>query len=769
MKKKEKARKKGRRYQLMAVLIVLIILAAVFSGWLLVKKGFTILELKKEPEAQTNVQTEEDQGDGEEILSERNNEKEADTDRSEDDAGDVTIKEETVSDQKTPTKIGKMELMVNLHPENTEVFEGGKCTFHCFSEEASKSGLYEWQRYSKEKREWKTIGIIDYTGKTSELDEDVALSLNEKEGNKQSVLTIRESVTEENDSLIRCMVYDDTEKKQHCIVSQPAVMRVIDKDFVDLLINYSTICEAGTTISTNDIRVGFRYADGSVIFASQTPENLHFLEDKVVKKDVKDNSDGSITESTTTSAIEKETYKIELGENNITMRCRLDDKITEGIFDVKGVDYISPELIEVATSEVSAGHGDKESLVAFALKGSDNYTPEEELLYALAEKDTPVTDSDYSTENMYAEQAQEGAVYVAYVKDSCGNVGTKEVTVNIKDDVMPVIDAIELEHPDQSVYCQLNKISVKAHDDQSELTYRYTWYAPDVFDDDEGIETGKGAWRGESFYQANKNGRYLIEVRDRGGNIASQTVEIKNIDNIAPVIKAISSFAKVEVPGCTGVIIGHDLNGMPIYGSDGSITGVIAFNYRGIPIYVSASEDSDSLIGYDIYGKEIHGSLQEGSSSGTSGNTGDSGSSGTSGKTDNSTAFGTSGKNGENGKDGLNGKDGVDGKDGINGRDGMDGADGSDGRDGEDGKDGRDGRDGNSSFFAYADNVNGSVIKNFHRDTPLPTSKWIGVYSGTSAPSSQSQYTWSQYKTANSVEFIKDQNIVRITINPAGS
>lgn len=768
MKKKEKTRKKGRRYQLAAILIVLLVLAAFFSGWLFVKKGFKISGSKKAADTQINPETDENGKREADTLSEGSNEGES-IDRLGDMSNESTISEDTPKGS-TDRQAAESGLSIDLHPENAEVFVDSQCIFKCFSDVASQSGMYEWQHYSKEKREWETIGIIDHAGNISETsDEDTSLSLEENEGIKQSVLTIKQSGEDKDKYLVRCRVYDDTERERHCVVSTPAMLRVIDKNFTDLLINYSDICEAGTVISIEDIDVGLRYADGSVVFTNQMSENFRFLEDKVVKTDIKDNSDGSITESTTTSAVEKETYEIKLGENNITVRCRLDDKITEGIFSVKGVDHIPPEFVEVTTSEASMNRSDSEtSLVAFSLKGIDNYTPEEDLLYALAEKGTAVTDADYTKKNMYAMQARDDSVYVAYVKDTCGNVGTKEIIVNIKDDVQPVIDAVELEHPDQDIYYQYNKIRVKAHDDQGELTYRYTLNLSGEENDGE----GKGAWSDRNFYEVRKNGSYLVEVRDRGGNIVSETVEVKNVDNIAPVIKSVATFTKIKIAGSNGLIIGHDLNGKPIYGSDGSITGVIAFNYQGVPIYVSPSEDSENLIGYDIWGKEIYGSLQEGSETGTSNKTDGSASSSTADKTGGSgSSDGTStiktGANGKDGIDGINGKDGMDGRDGINGRDGIDGADGNDGRDGADGKDGRDGRDGNSSFFAYADSVNGSVVKNFHRDTPLPTSKWIGVYSGTSAPSSQSQYTWSQYKTANSVEFNKDLNTVRITINPA--
>ena len=775
MKKKDKAGRKGRRYQLAAALIVLVILLSAFSGWLFVKKGFKIPGSGRIPDKEPDIETVENEED--DILPESNNAGEdTDSPDEDEDAVNESITNENTAKKDAGGKAAETELSIELQPEDAEVFEDGRCVFRCFSEAASQSGMYEWQHYSKEKREWETIGTIDHAGNTSEIvDENIELLLKENEGSKQSVLVIKNSGADKDGYLIRCKAYDDTKRERYCVVSTPVVLKVIDKNFADLLISYSCVCEAGTTVGINDIDVGFRYTDGSVVFTKQMSENICFLEDKVVRTDIKDNADGSITESTTTSAVEKETYEIKLGENNITVRCRLDDKVTEGTFSVKGVDYTPPEFVEIRTSEASANHGDGElSLTAFSLKGIDNYTAEDELLYALAEKDVPVTDADYTKQSMYAMQARDGAIYVAYVRDACGNVSTKEISVNIKDDIQPVIDAVELEYPDQDVYYQYNKIHVKAHDDQGELTYRYTLN----LSDEEIRETGKGAWSGQNFYEVRQNGSYLVEVRDRGGNIVTEVVEVKNVDNIAPVIKSVATFTKAEIAGSNGLIIGHDLNEKPIYGSDGSIAGVIAFDYRGIPIYASSSETPENLIGYDIGGKEIYGNLQEGSE--TSDRTdGSSSSSGTTNKNDSPGTFSGTSSNGKNGADGINGKDGADGRDGINGtdgrdgingtdgRDGIDGADGSNGKDGADGKDGRDGRDGNSSFFAYADSVNGSVVKNFHRDTPLPTSKWIGVYSGTSAPSSQSQYTWSQYKTANSVEFNRDLNTVRITINPA--
>lgn len=728
MKGKEKSEKPEKSRRLLISMAVIILVVAVLTALTAYKKGLIntgairqtaenyINKAKPEEAIQESLTAEGETAENRELTEDNVPETEPEeNDEEKTELESMAAEVETAADIK-----------IDQQPDSVEILEDEKSTFYCYSKTASAFGSYEWQGYSIEKSDWETIGMIDHTGAVSGISgESIVLSLEEdEEKNKGSMLILRDCKATQNGSLYRCVVYDDIKKEKHRAVSKPVMLRVISKDFIDLVISYSDVCEAGTVIETEDIDIGFRYAD-EVIFPSMALENVSFLTDKVVKKDVKNNADGSVTESTTTSALEQDTYEIALGENEIDIRYKDGEKSFEGSFCVKGVDLIPPELTEVATSETTLKSGtDNPSIIAFALKGTDNYTPEDELLYALAEKDAEIGDDDYSKENIYALQVQENTTYVAYVKDMCGNTGSREVIINVKDETAPVIDEVSLKYPDQDLYCRQNQIIVKAHDDISDLEYRYT------------LGEGKGTWGKQNHYDADQNGNYLVEVRDAAGNTVSETIEIKNVDNVSPVIKSIFSIAK------------YDVNGNEIYGilqendTDGNnefISGILSGDNTesgkdGVP-GVSGKDGSSSVVGKD-------------------------GTSGISGKD------GTAGKNGKDGIDGINGKDGADGRDGF---DGVDGKDGADGKDGKDGSNGKNGKDGNSSYFAYADSVNGNVIKNFHRDTPLQTSKWIGVYSGTSAPTSQSQYTWSQYKTASSIEFITDPNKVRITLNPSNS
>lgn len=85
-----------------------------------------------------------------------------------------------------------------------------------------------------------------------------------------------------------------------------------------------------------------------------------------------------------------------------------------------------------------------------------------------------------------------------------------------------------------------------------------------------------------------------------------------------------------------------------------------------------------------------------------------------------------------------------DGKNGRGGRNGTDGRDGSDGQDGKDGKDGKAGRDGDSIYIRYSAEPNGRDMT----DKPTSDTKYMGTYTGASASSNPTDYTWTRYSDA---------------------
>ena len=104
---------------------------------------------------------------------------------------------------------------------------------------------------------------------------------------------------------------------------------------------------------------------------------------------------------------------------------------------------------------------------------------------------------------------------------------------------------------------------------------------------------------------------------------------------------------------------------------------------------------------------------------------------------------------GNNGTDGLSGKDGAGGRgETIKGEKGDKGDKGdkgqnATGKDGTQGLKGDQGQAGASVFIIYADDMQGTNAANH----PTETSKYIGTYTGTSMPSSYSQYSWAQYRS----------------------
>ena len=119
----------------------------------------------------------------------------------------------------------------------------------------------------------------------------------------------------------------------------------------------------------------------------------------------------------------------------------------------------------------------------------------------------------------------ENRMYYIYAKDKAGNVARKEVAINNIDKVPPVITVNPF---DTSWTKESVTITFSATDNSNDTIY----YA---FDKNSNLEAS-GITGTDKTATVTENGIYYVFAKDKAGNVAKKSVEIKNIDREAPVI-----------------------------------------------------------------------------------------------------------------------------------------------------------------------------------------------------------------------------------------
>jgi hypothetical protein len=299
----------------------------------------------------------------------------------------------------------------------------------------------------------------------------------------------------------------------------------------------------------------------------------------------------------------------------------------------------------------------------------------------------------------------------------------------------------------------------------------------------------------------NVNASALIETSTEATGTSLDSVAGSNAKDID--FETILGYDKDGQPiygsyGLVPNVMGYDVNGQPI--ATGSITQT-GSNEKGEAIYDYSSKEVAAAKGIDgkdgtngTNGTNGTGSTGIAGTNGTNGTSGSTGATGASGKngTNGTSGTGKNGVNGANGANGANGKNGtagsyyvidnyvkgdkgdtgangIEGKQGpagVAGAAGSNGANGKDGRDGQTGAagiagakgdtgatgatgaagaagaPGKDGADGKSTFVRFSKNANGKDMT----EIPDSTTKYMGVYTGTTASTKYTDYEWTQYK-----------------------
>lgn len=210
-------------------------------------------------------------------------------------------------------------------------------------------------------------------------------------------------------------------------------------------------------------------------------------------------------------------------------------------------------------------------------------------------------------------------------------------------------------------------------------------------------------WVDASEYEINQNGTWKVKVKDAAGNESEKEIAVTNVDATPPVILSVEpKEQKLEESAVNnGTLedrVSVTVNGATVKDTDSvdapSTTGSNSVSYTTTPISGIAS--GTNMLGSSLGSTSI-----------------------------NSAVKGEKGEKGEKGAAGATGTAGANGKDGT-------------------------------SYYMhvkYAENATGANMS----DAPTDSSKYIGVYTGTSsyAPSSASSYRWSQYKGSSSQLYIR--------------
>lgn len=352
-------------------------------------------------------------------------------------------------------------------------------------------------------------------------------------GEKISVLTIRNTVRDKDDNLrVRCVAEGGTP------LDSEATLHIVRNGYKEIMASFYKNLEVGTVIDISDILVSLLYESGAAAFSSGW-SNLYFV--------VQD-EDGNEQEV--------KNVRVEYGENIYRVRLKDEnpdptDTTKETTLRVNGIDTQLPVVESVSLSEYvvrSEEENAEPQNIIVTLEGSDSYTPAEQLLYALKLQGEDPGEDEFSSQKEYEISVQENSIYVAYIKDSAGNMGSEEIPIVLIDGENPLIVSASLAFPVEEGWVNKNMIEVEATDNYlpEMLTYRFTSLDEEKSnkkDDKEEDAYGIGTWITENRIVIDKNGIYNVEVMDSVGNISATQIEVINIDQKSPDIKKIEIIA----------------------------------------------------------------------------------------------------------------------------------------------------------------------------------------------------------------------------------
>lgn len=591
----------------------------------------TIRRIRKEDKQESEV----------ELLP--NEEKEA--------SGSETIPEQEENDVETDIIQPDALLDDAITVTDTYCIEGDEAVFYAYEANTSQ---YTWEYYNKKTAQWDQTSLLEDVLITKEFDEYY-----------REVSIMKIPAKKEYDGMVfRCNTRNQGEQEEI-----PEGVLYVIQPFSELTVPEEYQAGAKELLYTSQIPVTLIYEDGTSreIIGLQ---GLYFCYEVSSTEDISKDLN-EITKTVTTVSKEERSYMTMPGDNQIMVRYRNGNDTKDYDINIIGVDETVPviESYEISEYEVLSKDNADGTEITVDIRATDNCTETSALLYcfALDGEQSPTSDEFVESSNITI-QTNTNGMYAVYVMDEAGNIAKETTELIIVDSKAPEIVSVSLEYPDMNQWKESNVIHVEA-EDKTDLLYQYTC---------KGTDSG---YIRDNFYTVLSNGTWTISVKDAAGNVATEEVEITNIDHKPPTI--LNILQKNNNQGMTGnlnyssLIIGYDKDGNPIYASDG-INGLNG---------TSADQNQKPTV-----------------------------------------------------INGIDGKDGVNGKDGIDGRDGKDGADGAS-IIGAKGAKGDTGNSGNSVFIRYSAYENGANMT----ENPTASTKYIGTYTGTKASTNPTQYSWSKY------------------------
>lgn len=383
--------------------------------------------------------------------------------------------------------------------------EGKEAVFYCYDKDAVS---YVWEVFDITSNSW-----------VPAREEAVALSVDEL---YRKVSSFKSSGDGSGDDLmVRCTLQFQDEGAEDIV--QTAFLHQLKGSIKDIIPEkYET--DANTFICARDIPVKIIYEDNTEEMI--TGLNGLFFISQEEETEYSTSVSGNKVETITTTISECSYIRIGEEEKKIQMRYSAESGTDiEAEVKIAGQDLKAPVISNIEISPYEITNVDAAVILTISITAEDNVTPYPYLEYAFLLADCEVTEADWRKESTFDVEIEKNGVYVIYVKDESGNISKEEKEIITVDTKAPVIQA-DLAETD---WCKSNTIIVKAKD-YSELKYCFTCREDNSSSD----------WISYDNYTIDKNGTYIVQVKDAAGNIAEEEIVVSNIDKEAPVIREIN-------------------------------------------------------------------------------------------------------------------------------------------------------------------------------------------------------------------------------------
>lgn len=412
---------------------------------------------------------------------------------------DSDAEEETATDN--PAYDGEVKLL-DLYSEN-----GTTALFKCFDGEAE---TYDWEYYDMASKAWVTADPADIQIYEDEL--------------QRKISSYKVKAEKGNDGLmVRCTLHFP-EKEDECQMASLFIL----KDKVKKIEIENIEAKANTYLSARELPVKVTYENGTDEVITGL-NHLYFIVAEE-KKDYSTAISGNRIETITQIITEYDYLYIGMEDKQEEIIRYHSDSISDEVIEAKtlitGKDLTAPDISDINISPFEVSNIDKPVTISVNISAEDDNTPYPYLEYAFLISEQEPTDTDWIKKPSFEVSIERNGIYTAYVRDQSGNIAQMEKEIITVDTKAPVISSVTLLN--EEGWCKSNTIMVEAQD-AGKMSYRFRSMTDGTYSD----------WSSYNEYSVNKNGTWIIQVKDGAGNISETEIMINNIDNEAPIIRSI--------------------------------------------------------------------------------------------------------------------------------------------------------------------------------------------------------------------------------------